>query len=311
MTTTLRELCKLLESCAIKLEEEIRNSIESVRRNMLINEFNDTKVALEKAKDYHNKEIITLLSGIITNIKQIVYHEGKIKQLNDKSKLTEEELKNYSYVKRQVNAFSGGETVKRREIRRTASETSVYYLDTWETFLKNEVTKSNLYASNSLPNINVVPMRKSSSKRKQKKLISSSFENILEDDDEPKTGRLDALQEENSEDPKINSLLSKSLPNIKDEITPKSVKVGIDIGEGQQLENVQENEGRESQNDKDEIKDCLGKAVREVPIIIRETDEDCLNYANEKIPVIKMESGQEVDTKPKIVGFVVSSTSNK
>lgn len=274
----LREFCQLLENCAVRLEEEIRSSIEICRKSMMTNEFTDTKLALEKAKDYHSKEIVTILSGIITNIKQIIYHEGKIRQLNDKEKLSDEELNRYSYVKRQVSAFSGGEKVVRRELRRSASETSVYCLDTWETFLDNEDMKQKtLCGSNSLPNINVVSKRNSiRRKRKEKKFISSTFQDILEDD-EGGFKVLDILTEEPSKNfTETSSKLSKSTPDINYNITVGSYKSSTNHQEFQETEH------------------------KNNPIHgnITQTEE----------PIIRLESDifGEFDTKPKIVGYLVS-----
>lgn len=287
MSTTLKDFCHLLENGANTLEEEIRNSIEICRQSLLNSKLPDTKVALEKAKDYHCKEIINILSGIVTNIKQIMYHENKINQLNNKGKLSEAELKEYSYVKRQVSAFSGGEKVVRRELRRATSENSVYCLDTWENFLKDEVNKDALYLSTSLPNINDVPKRHSpKSKRKQKKLISSTFENILEDDEEARFKSMDTLLEENTNDfREICSDLSKSTPKISCDATLiTDIK---DTGEHLIDKTQTENEEIESQitdfTDFNEITGCMEDVHQES---------------------IKT---QKVDTKPKIVGFVVSA----
>lgn len=278
MSTTLKEFCHLLENCASRFEEEIRNSIEICRQNLLLNEFTDTKVALEKAKDYHCKEIIKILAGVLTNVKQIIYHDNKIRQLSNRGKLSDEELKDYSYVRRQVSAFSGGEKVVRRELRRATSENSVYCLETWENFLEEEVNKKAVYLSTSLPNINEVPKRNSpKSKRKQKKLVSSTFENILEDE-EPRFRSMETLAEESTNEfREIRSELSKSTPEISRDLTVMidNIDIGENLLEGNQIENEQ-NESLV-------------------------TDSNEINFKEVESPKI-----EKVETKPRVVGFVVS-----
>lgn len=293
MSATLKEFCDLLQKCALKLEAEMMSSIGKYQKNIMSTEISDTKLALEKAKDYHSKEIITILSGIITNIKQIIYHEDKIKQLNDKEKLTEEELTKYSYVKRQVSAFSGGEKVVRRELRRVASENSVYCLETWEKYLNEEDNnQSVMYSYNSLPNINVVPKRESpKTKRKQRKLVSSTFENILEDE-EARLRPMDSLPEEAAEDASgKHSYLSRSTPEIHFATRPR-------------IENIQiEKENKDIKvhstcNDIDnkEINHIVGNVHQP---LIESTGKT--SVANGNLVDISL------DTKPRIVGFVVSS----
>lgn len=283
MTTSLKEFCQLIENCVDKVEEEMRNSIETCRQTLLINAFTDTKVALEKAKDYHYKEIIKLLAGVITNVKQIIYHENKIQQLSKKGKLTDEELKDYSYVRRQVSAFSGGEKVVRRELRRATSENSVYCLETWENFLKEDLNKDFLYLSNSLPNINDVPKRQSPKrKRKQKKLVSSTFENILEDE-EGRFRSMETLIEETTNQFKdIRSDLSKSTPEISSNIT--ATIDNIDIEENLLVKSETENEDMKGQ----------------ISEYDRIADFEDVNQ--------ELQKNNKLDTKPRIVGFVVSVT---
>lgn len=295
MTTTIREFCELLQNCASKFMEEIENSFKTCRTNVMLNTFTDTKLAIEKAIDSHNKEIILLLSGIITNIKVIVEHESKIRDLRNRQKLSEAELKSLSYVQKQIDAFSGRDQVVRRERRKTASELSVYCLETWDAFLKNEETiKSALITSTSLPNINIVPKR-TKSKRHHKKLVSVTFDNILEDE-EGRCNPMEALSEEPSHD--FNELIedfykSDSSCDINicaDEIGTEEEVISTEIEVNKELQQKNEND-TESQTKNDWNTDCDHDTHLELPL-----------------PIIQMDdyTGQEVDTKPKIVGFLVS-----
>lgn len=280
MSPTLKEFCHLLEDCASRLEGDLRNSIEICRKRLLLNELTETKVALEKAKDYHYKEIIKILAGVLTNVKQIIHHENKIGQLNNSGKLSDEELKDYSYVRRQVSAFSSGEKVVRREMRRATSENSVYCLETWENFLEEEVNKKALYLSTSLPNINDVPKRNSpQSKRKQKKLVSSTFENILEDEEVRLRSMETLVEDTTNEFKEVRSELSKSTPEISCDITVMADD--IDTGENLLVVRQTENEQNESP-----VNDC------------NEIDFKEVEQESRKI--------EKVDIKPRIVGYVVS-----
>lgn len=288
MAKTLHELCESMENCALRLEDEIRTSIESCHEKLLTSELTDTKIALEKAKDYHSKEIIKLLSGITTSIKQIVFHEYKIKQLNVKNKLSQKEPNEYSYVKRQVGAFSNREKVLRRELRRTASETSVYCLNTWEFFLKSEeFKKETLYSSSSLPNINIVPKRHSArSNRKQKKLISSTFENILEDDEVGFKPMKMFSEESTNVFTRVDSNWSNSEINNDFNLNPPKMYV---------------DERTLNQQYQERNEDIV------FPDKLHITD-DCQKNRQMYEFNVNMENGnlKEENTLPKIVGFVVS-----
>lgn len=198
MAATFRELCGLIENCTKRLQDEVKNSINQCHLDLVESDFENATIALEKAKDYHRKEIIKLISGIIINMKQIVFHEDKIRQINFKDKLSSEELKQYSNVESDGAKFVG-DTVVRRKLRRATSEASLNCLDMWNAYLNKDDNMNNIL-SYSLPNVNMIPKPEihinSKHKNQAQKHISSNHNNLLEND----LITMKALQEETDEE---------------------------------------------------------------------------------------------------------------
>ncbi|KAJ8972019.1 hypothetical protein NQ314_000401 [Rhamnusium bicolor] len=159
MPSALSELCKLMQNCTEKLEEEIKNNINDCHKLLLSNQATETKLALEKAKDYHYKEILDFLKDV--------------------NNFTPEELKRYSYVQRQVNAFSSTEeVVNKREKRRVASEVSLESLEAWEVYLEKKAEEEKQIQEEK----SAIPKRKRmNNRRRKKKFVSSTFNNFLGD----------------------------------------------------------------------------------------------------------------------------------
>ncbi|KAJ8986122.1 hypothetical protein NQ317_005592 [Molorchus minor] len=174
MTSTLHELCKYMQHCTEKLEEEIKRNIDNCHKLLLDNEATEIKLALEKAKDYHFKEILDILNVIVTNIKKVIFHEEKIRSLSDEEAMSLEELKRYSHVQRQVSVYSNNE---KREKRRVASEISIGSLEAWEQYLEKKKEEETL---NEAEKSEMSKRKRPTGRRRKKKLVSSTFNNFLD-----------------------------------------------------------------------------------------------------------------------------------
>lgn len=176
MSATLNELCTNLQENTEKLEEEIKRNIVDCHQLLIDKKATQTKLALEKAKDYHYKEVLDILKDIVNNIKKIIHHERKIRELDDEGNFTSDELKRYSYVQRQVQAFSTPEeVVTKREKRRVASAISVESLEAWEQYLEKKEEEKAIQVEKT-----TIPKRKTKGNRKKKKFVSSTFNNFLD-----------------------------------------------------------------------------------------------------------------------------------
>lgn len=327
MPSALSHLCSLLHNCTEELEKETKNSINDCCNRITTKQMTDVQVALDKAKDYHYKEIINILSEIITNVKKMLFHEEKIRKLNDQENLTDTEIKRYSHVRRQISNFSGDcpttEVVKRapkpnddtestparplsrREIRRAASEVSVYSLEAWEQYqMQKEQEESTLTSAISMPNININPkLRLQVGKRKQTKFISSTFNNILDDVTKSKSLELlnENIEEEKESDgnSKINQHLTSRSLELLDDLTEDAEEYRKNKNTDSIYSDITE-EGSEYEVASDVDNSIEGK----------ETDgqRSNLNSTNNKYSVtelINSTSEAIVDTKPRIVDVVV------
>lgn len=145
----------------------------------------ETYAALEKAKLYHYKEIVKNLMEIKTQMSLVRFNFQKIEEFNRKQRLSAEEQKRYSYVTQQIEKFGkpqSQEVVKRlsgRSRHNSDNSSVIESLHVWEDYL---VQKEK---SESMPNLSSlsidVPKRSHLSNRKNKKFVSSTFNDILED----------------------------------------------------------------------------------------------------------------------------------
>nr|CAI5844461.1 unnamed protein product [Callosobruchus analis] len=139
----------------------------------------EVKLALDKAKDYHYKEIIRFMENIVNDVRKIVLHEHEIQRLQAQERMTEEERQRHSYVRRQIRAFNGTTKITKRDIRRAASEQSIHSLEAWENYLDK---KGETGLSTSLPELTFPPVQKRSTgnSRRNQKNRSSTFNSILD-----------------------------------------------------------------------------------------------------------------------------------
>nr|XP_023028301.1 uncharacterized protein LOC111516363 [Leptinotarsa decemlineata] len=193
MSPTLNELCKYMFSCAEKLEEEIKININDCLNSVTDQKDPDYQVlALEKVKDNHYKEILKLLSDIVTNIRKIIYHEEYIKKVDYRKSNSIDDVRKCHYSSIQnlntnyhitplstsvQNLPSQIEKDFKRERRRVVSAVSLHSLEAWESYLKNkELEEENLPEEVQTLTVS----RRKISKRKQMKFVSSTFNGFLD-----------------------------------------------------------------------------------------------------------------------------------
>ncbi|XP_018573570.1 uncharacterized protein LOC108912725 [Anoplophora glabripennis] len=192
MSSALTELCRNLQDNTEKLEDEIKRNIVDCHKLLIDQKATQIKLALEKAKDFHYKEVLDILKEIVNSIRKIIYHEQRIRTLDDEKNVSPDELKRYSYVQRQVQAFSNPEeAVTKREKRRVASAISVESLEAWELYLdKKEEEEKAIQVE-----VTKIPKRlETKGNRKKKKRVSSTFNNFL--DSKCGSRSLDSILEE-------------------------------------------------------------------------------------------------------------------
>lgn len=196
MSSALTELCRNLQDNTGKLEEEIKRNIADCHKLLIDQKATQVKLALEKAKDFHYKEVLDILKEIVNSIRKIIYHEEKIRTLDDENNVSADELKRYSYVQRQVQAFSNpGEVITRREKRRVASAVSVESLEAWELYLDKKEEEEKAIQVEEMK----IPKREAKGNRKKKKFVSSTFNNFL--DGKCPSRSLDSILEEQASGP--------------------------------------------------------------------------------------------------------------
>nr|CAH7769338.1 unnamed protein product [Callosobruchus chinensis] len=89
----------------------------------------EVKLALDKAKDYHYKEIIRFMEDIVNDVRKIVLHEHEIQRLQRQERMTEDERKKHSYVRRQIRAFNGStkvSSIKEAPIGKAVSKNTIF-----------------------------------------------------------------------------------------------------------------------------------------------------------------------------------------
>ncbi|XP_060523023.1 uncharacterized protein LOC132700003 [Cylas formicarius] len=179
---TLKDLCLILQQCTEKIGEETKTALNDLTNLITSQTMTEVKLSLEKAKDYHYKEIMSSLEEILKHVRLVLFHEEKIRWLSDEHHFTQDELKRYSYVQRQVNAFSKSKSEEaiftnvKREKRRVASEVSIGTLEAWEKYLDCRAGEEQKVEEVKKP----VPKRTNSDSRRRKKFVSSTVEAFLE-----------------------------------------------------------------------------------------------------------------------------------
>ncbi|XP_028138733.1 uncharacterized protein LOC114333101 [Diabrotica virgifera virgifera] len=196
---TFHDFCNNVYQCAEKLGDEIETNINYSQNLITTNETIDVKLPLEKVKLYHYCEIIKLLQNVKRDVKKILYHEKSINTLISTKKLSGEEIKHYFSVEN-VNERKSTEYFIRQERRRKASQVSLYTLSTWEAYLKNKEQEEAAIPEASIE-ASAVPKRTApKSKRKQKKFVSSTFNDILENVDTDIESNCKSIVEENEDE---------------------------------------------------------------------------------------------------------------
>ncbi|XP_056631008.1 uncharacterized protein LOC130441376 [Diorhabda sublineata] len=230
---TFHEFCKHLYHCAEKLENELKGNIDDSNEMITNKETIDVKLPLQKVKVYHYNEIIKLIKHIETDLKKILYHEECVIKLEKTKKLSGEELQHYCSTGDvdEQNSINDKSFV-RRQRRRAASEVSLYTLSTWEAYLQKKSEEENNFKSESASGLVEIPKRnKPMSKRKKKKFVSSTFNDILEIDSLNKSGISDTCtsiieDDEYLDDEEMNKKLSKNYSCSENNLFGKTRDVG-------------------------------------------------------------------------------------
>lgn len=175
---TFKHFCDCLYKCAEKIEEELKTNILDTEDLIIKSETIDVKLPLQKVKIYHYNEILQIMNGIKINIKKIVYHDNCIKKLEITRKLSEDEVKNYFAIKsKSTEDLTSTEPVRMRHSRRASSTTLYEYtLSTWEAYLQKKEQQIDVTQTKST----VAKRSAPKTKRKQRKLVSSTFNDILD-----------------------------------------------------------------------------------------------------------------------------------
>lgn len=295
MSTTLSELCRNLQDNTEKLEEEIKRNIVDCHQLLIDKKATQNKLGLEKAKDYHYKEVLDILKDIVNSIRKIIHHERKIRELDDEGNFTTDDLKRYSYVQRQVQAFSHSddtEVVTKREKRRVASVVSVESLEAWELYLEKKEEQEKAIQVEKIP----VPKRKTEGNRKKKKIISSTFNNFL--DSKCENGGLESIIED--EPPNATDRLAEVDTGNFESFNGKGSKPNrcgrrLERVSGASLSSIYESDSEDEsfKNALNEDEKSQRPNLSTLDIIESLNQELCLDATND-------------DTKPKIVDVVVS-----
>ncbi|CAH0563967.1 unnamed protein product [Brassicogethes aeneus] len=162
-----------LLQCCIQLEITVTENLENITTRLREGDYD-----IEKAKDYHYKEILKKLKNIKSQVDSIRENEAELDHLNSIDVLNEAERKRYSYVQEKVKVFSRSEcnlnTLHLRESRRASMMASQNSLNAWEQILEtNKEKPADVFLK--------PPVRNKSICRKNKKFISETFDNFLEE----------------------------------------------------------------------------------------------------------------------------------
>lgn len=218
---SMNELCVTLQHCVEKFEEQIKYDLNELQNVVSSQKLDDVKLSLEKAKNYHYEEITSSTQDLMKIVEKITFHMKQIDWLNDEQNINKETLRNFSYVQRQVFAFSqngGGNnnspsilrpmTDVKRNQRKSTSLDSIGSLETWENYLENK-EKENKEIDKKIENTRKgVVKRTQSDAKKRKKFVSSTMEVFLDQDREV----LDPILEDafNPEDADVYVLVNES-----------------------------------------------------------------------------------------------------
>lgn len=214
----LKDFCKTLQTCAAQLEAELRININDYNNLVHDNIADESKAALEAAKNYHYSEIIGAVGDIVEKVKMIIFHQNKLEWLSDESNFTGDYLKRFSFVKGQIYNFPQQQAQQiaklsrseqnlsvsyrtKRERRRTASECSMTSLVAWENYL-DQKEKSNSVVEPLIIEEEIkksVPKRTLSNARARKKFVSSTFGGFLDYDTNGKGQDLESINEDNQQ----------------------------------------------------------------------------------------------------------------
>lgn len=214
----LKDFCKSLQSCAAQLETELRININDYNNLVHDNIADESKAALEAAKNYHYAEIIGAVGDIVEKVKMIIFHQSKLEWLSDESNFTGDYLKRFSFVKGQIYNFPQQQADQiaklskseqnlsvsyreKRERRRTASECSLTSLQAWENYLdqkeKNTLVAEPLIIEEQTKKS--VPRRTLSNARARKKFVSSTFGAFLDSDTNSQGQDLESIIEDSQQ----------------------------------------------------------------------------------------------------------------
>ncbi|KAJ8957393.1 hypothetical protein NQ318_004873 [Aromia moschata] len=160
-------------------------NIDDCHKLLLSNEAIETKLALEKAKDYHYKEILDFLRKILVDIRKIIFHEEK--------------------NQRQISIFSNSqeEVVTKREKRRVASEISIGSLEAWEHYLEKKAQEEKAVSVEK----SEISKKEEAQKQEEEKELDSILEGDVQEEGDNNQGVL------NSSNRKSNTLESEVEPN--------------------------------------------------------------------------------------------------
>lgn len=181
---TLKELCGAIHEYTKKLEAELKIELNDLQNQYSSNKLDELKLAQENAKNYHYDEIMHSLSVIYSSIKKLEFHMAQIEWVSDNT--NKEQLRRFSYVKRQIYAFSQNGSsdsaenalLSKKEQRRSAAELSIGSLGAWENYMKQKEEEEQDVKLNEVPK--PVVRRKPLNIKKRKKFVSSTYEEFLD-----------------------------------------------------------------------------------------------------------------------------------
>ncbi|ERL90662.1 hypothetical protein D910_08009, partial [Dendroctonus ponderosae] len=226
---SLRDFCKSLQQCAEKLEQEVKYNINEAHNLFFAKAMDETRLAVEKAKDYHYGEIVKALNQILENVKSLLSHQDKIEWLSNEANFSSSDLKkckkgpvSASPKSEQKPAFSRSvENIPqntKRDRRKTVSEVSAQTLEAWEKYLDQKESDETEVLEIATRTQNTVPRRTLSNARARKKFVSSTMGGFL--DDNGRLARsLDSIMEKSQNDEEIyrstlNTISSDKQENI-------------------------------------------------------------------------------------------------
>lgn len=235
----LKDFCKTLQSCAAQLEAELRININDYNNLVHDNIADESKAALEAAKNYHYAEIIGAVGDIVEKVKMIIFHQSKLEWLSEESNFTGDYLKRFSFVKGQIYNFPQQQAQQiaklsrseqnlsvssrtKRERRRTASECSLTSLEAWENYL-DQKEKSTIIVEPAVieETKKSVPRRTLSNARARKKFVSSTFGAFLDSDTNSKGQDLESIIED-SQQVELTTYENKNITQSSDSLTEKT-----------------------------------------------------------------------------------------